>query len=337
MGTREQNYINHVVIALDASGSMGRHKHQVLRVVDEQIKHLALRSQELDQETRITLYTFDDRVTCAVYDKDVLRMPSLAQHYNTGGMTAMADATILALDDLAMTPEKYGSHSFLVFVVTDGLENASSKANKQALPQRLEALPDHWTVAALVPDVLAKREAVQFGFPPGNVAMWDATSAQGMQEVGTRFKAATDSFMTARTSGVRGTRSLFSTGADAVNTATVKAANLVALSPSQYKLVPVPRDAVIKDFVESCGYRYQIGKGYYQLSKTETIQATKEIAVVDIKTDQVYTGPDARHLIGLPAMNVRVKPDHNPQYKIYVQSTSVNRKLIAGTRILIMQ
>lgn len=337
MGSFEQNFINHVALVVDASTSMEDLSPAVIRVVDEQVKHLAQRSKELDQETRITLYVFADRAQCVVYDKDVLRMPSLAAHYKADGWTAMADATVLALDDLEATPEKYGKHSFLVFVITDGLENRSRPENKRALPGRLAKLRSNWTVAALVPNALGRSEAIQFGFPPDNVAMWDATTTRGMEEAGARIRQATDSFMSARTTGVHGTRSLFSTGSDAVNTATVAAANLVALSPSRYKLVPVPRDSVIKDFVEACGYRYQIGKGYYQLSKTETIQATKEIAVVDIKTDQVYTGPDARRLIGLPAMNVRVKPDHNPQYKIYVQSTSVNRKLIAGTRILIMQ
>jgi hypothetical protein len=33
---------------------------------------------------------------------------------------------------------------------------------------------------------------------------------------------------------------------------------------------------------------------------------------------------------------VRVKPNHNPKFTIYVQSTSVNRKLLAGTKALIL-
>lgn len=39
-------------------------------------------------------------------------------------------------------------------------------------------------------------------------------------------------------------------------------------------------------------------------------------------------------MIGLPDMAVRVKPDYNPDYSVYVQSTSINRKLIAGTKYL---
>jgi hypothetical protein len=48
----------------------------------------------------------------------------------------------------------------------------------------------------------------------------------------------------------------------------------------------------------------------------------------------VYSGRDARQIVGLPDMNVRVSPSHNPDFDIFVQSTSLNRKLIAGTKYL---
>ena len=48
----------------------------------------------------------------------------------------------------------------------------------------------------------------------------------------------------------------------------------------------------------------------------------------------MYSGQEARQMIGLPDMNVRVSPNHNADFDIFVQSTSINRKLIAGTRYL---
>ena len=50
----------------------------------------------------------------------------------------------------------------------------------------------------------------------------------------------------------------------------------------------------------------------------------------------MYTGPEARSLLGLPDVEVRVKPDHNDDFTIFVQSTSVNRKLVPNTRLLLM-
>jgi Mg-chelatase subunit ChlD len=54
--TSQQNYINHIVMVLDMSGSMSPHARELIKVADGQIAHLARRSQELDQETRITVY-----------------------------------------------------------------------------------------------------------------------------------------------------------------------------------------------------------------------------------------------------------------------------------------
>lgn len=58
--------------------------------------------------------------------------------------------------------------------------------------------------------------------------------------------------------------------------------------------------------------------------------------MLEKKTDRVYTGPEARALLGLPDVEARIKPDHNDEFTIFVQSTSVNRKLVPNTRLLLM-
>jgi len=35
-------------------------------------------------------------------------------------------------------------------------------------------------------------------------------------------------------------------------------------------------------------------------------------------------------------MDVRVRPDYNPLYDVFVQSTSTNRKLLRGTKLLLL-
>jgi hypothetical protein len=142
--------------------------------------------------------------------------------------------------------------------------------------------------------------------------------------------------MDARTTGVRGTRSLFSTGIDAVNADTVQA-NLTPLRDTAYDILPVHHDSAIKDYVISRGLKYTIGKGFYQLTKSEKIQAQKQIAIREKRTGKVYWGDAARDLLGLPRdMEVRVKPNVNPEYDVFVQSTSVNRKLIRDTDLLVL-
>ncbi|MFJ9648556.1 vWA domain-containing protein [Streptomyces sp. NPDC101206] len=341
-----QNYINHVALVLDASSSMTKLSRKVVEVADQQIAYLARRSEELDQETRVTVYVFADEVECVIYDKDVLRMPSLKQLYRVGGMTALLAATLKSQQELAQTAQLYGDHSFLTFVLTDGQENASHRCPGaparsprelvQAVARMIETQEDNWTLAVLVPDQMGKREAVQCGFPKDNVAIWDATSTQGLEEAGQVIREATEKFMVGRTKGIRGSRAVFSTGAEAVNKETIEAAGLTPANPSEYHLVPVARDAAIREWVIESGHTYRTGCAFYQLSKSEKVQSRKQIAVLEKKTDRVYTGPQARALLGLPDAEVRLKPDHNDDFTIFVQSTSVNRKLVPQTRLLLM-
>ncbi|GAA3369529.1 vWA domain-containing protein [Streptomyces antimycoticus] len=341
-----QNYINHVALVLDASSSMSHLSGKVVEVADQQIAYLARRSKELDQETRVTVYVFADKVECVIYDKDVLRMPSLKQLYRVGGMTALLAATLKSQRELAQTAQLYGDHSFLTFVLTDGQENASHRCPDapaknprelvQAVAKLMQTQEDNWTLAVLVPDQMGKREAMQCGFPKDNIAIWDATSTQGLEEAGQVIQQATENFMMGRAQGIRGSRAVFSTGAEAVNKDTIKAAGLTPVNPSEYQLIPVAREAAIREWVIECGHTYRTGGAFYQLSKSEKIQARKQIAVLEKKTDRVYTGPEARSLLGLPDTEVRVKPDHNDDFTIFVQSTSVNRKLVPHTRLLLM-
>ncbi len=243
MMTNEQNYINHIGVVIDASLSMRRRTQEVIKVVDDLIAYLARRSQELDQETRVTIYTFNDEAKCRIYEKDVLRLPSIAKMYNADGNTALLDATLLSQRDYALIPEKYGDHSFLTYVITDGEENVSAPNARYELIQLFKEQKDHWTIAVLVPDMNGVSEAKRFGFPKDNIAIWNTLSTGGFIEAGKRIQEATDAYMVSRASGVRGTRSLFSTGTDAVNKATVKAMGLKPLKPTEYTVFEIEEDS----------------------------------------------------------------------------------------------
>lgn len=328
---KAQRLINHVALVLDGSSSMSGHTRNLIKVADEQIKYLALRSEELTQETRVSVYLFNDNVKCLIFDMDVMRLPSIADLYHTSGLTALVDSVIKSQDDLATTSQIYGDHAFLTFVLTDGMENAS-RNSWALLPKYTNSAKENWTVGFLVPDSNGVAYMDRIGVNTGSVAIWDATSAKGLVDSFNIIKTATDNFMTARASGVRGTRSIFSTGADAVNKKTVS--QLTPLKKGEYTLYEVEDKVRIDEFFRmNVGY-YHAGIGYYQLTKTETIQPQKNIVVVERKTNKAFGGPEARQLIGLPDKAVRVKPDENPEYDIFVQSTSVNRNLMPNTRVL---
>jgi hypothetical protein len=329
----KQNYINHIALVIDRSSSMAHHSDEVVKVADNQIAYLAKRSKELDQETRITMYSFDDTVECLIYDKDVLRMPSLKGLFQPRGSTALIDASIKAIDDLSQTPQLYGDHAFLVYVLTDGEENCS-RGTHSALSTLINQLKENWTVAVFVPNQTGKFEAKKFGFPVDNIAVWDTVSNDGMTEVGETIRRATDAYMTSRATGVRGTKNLFNMATVDKRTVT---ASLKKLHPGQYRIAEVKAEGPIAPFVEKLTNRaYKLGEAFYQLSKTEKIQPDKAICLLDTKSKAVYSGTEARTLLGLPNHEVKVAPASHPDYQIFVQSTSVNRKLVPGTSLLIM-
>lgn len=332
------NIINHIGLILDASGSMSGHASKLIEVADNQIKHLAARSQELDQETRVSVWTFSDAndIQCVVWDKDVLRLPSIRNYYKIRGMTAFMDAAMKSFQDMGTTSQIYGDHSFLLYFLTDGMENASRRyTNPADLNQAINALAENWTVAALVPNINGVHEAKKFGFPAGNIQVWDATSTEGLEEAGRSILRSADTYMQARATGLRSTTSLFDMSAGAVNKKTIKAAGLKPLPPANYLLVPVPADERIDDFTRNMGHTFIVGRGYYQLStRSVQVQAQKEIAVVEKASGKVYTGHAARQMINLPDMTVTVRAGRNPDYDIFIQSTSINRKLLAGTKYL---
>lgn len=78
------------------------------------------------------------------------------------------------------------------------------------------------------------------------------------------------------------------------------------------------------------------GSAFYQLTKTEArVQDSKMIAIRDKINGRVYHGPAARDMIGLPHIGtVRLHPGDHGNYDIFIQSTSINRKLVAGTQVL---
>jgi len=331
-----ENRINHIVFVIDASGSMQPVDTDVVKVFDGQIAHLAQRSKEVDQETRVSVYLFNSVVQCLIYDMDVLRLPSLAKMYKASGNTALIDGTMKAIEDLKLTPEIYADHAFLVYVLTDGEENCSRKYKPANLKSTIDTLKDNWTVACLVPNALGEAEAKRFGFPAKNVQVW-STSTAGVQEVGEVIRRATDNFMTARSQGMRSTRNLFSLDASNLNTTQVKR-SLDQLSAAEYEILHVRRDEVIKPFVESWTKKpYVQGSAYYQLTKPETIQGSKQICIQEVKTGKIFSGNNARKMLGLPNYEVKVKPGQMANFDVYVQSTSVNRKLVPGTKVIVLK
>lgn len=328
----KQNYINHLAFVLDASSSMASLSNDVIAVFESQVKNLAQRSQETGQETRISAYTFANTVTPLIYDKDVLRLPSIKDDYRASGMTALIDATLKAIEDLEKTPALYGDHSYLLIVISDGGNNINDNRAKE-LERKLKSLPENWTVAVMVPNAVCSSDAQKYGFSKGNIQIWE-TSQKGIVEANRTLNNVTTSYMSARSTGIRGTKSLFQIDTSKLSSEIVLE-NLDQIDPKTYDILIVRKDGeIIKPFVESWGHVYSQGSAYYELSKPESIQANKQVLVQNKISGKIYGGVNARKLIGLPDYEVKVQPSDFKNYRLFCQSSSLNRKLVKGTNLI---
>lgn len=343
----KKKLVNHIKFVLDKSSSMKQHEATVIKVAQQIVEALAAEAKHADankaaQETRVSIYAFADEVECLVWDTDALRLPSIADIYAAHGNTALMDGTMQAITDGLEIPTKYGDHSFLIYVITDGEENASKRYSAEALSHQLAILPENWTVGAMVPGIKGIAQAKKYGFSAGNIQVWDASSQQGAEEAGQMILNTVSAYTDNRAKGIRGTRNLFNMNTANVSTATVKALNVAPMAKGSFKLIPVVsrggKDAkiVLKEFItDECGLPFRLGKNFYQLSKVEKIQGDKALALVHKKTNEVYVGYEVREFLGLPDHEVKVGPEKLPEYDIFVQSNSNNRHLVYGTKLLV--
>jgi len=325
---------NHVAVVIDRSGSMHRIMDDTIKVFNNQIKFLRDISILKDQETRISVYIFDDEIDCLISDVDVAR-PMEIEQVRTRGMTALLDACNLAVEDFKLLPQKYGDHSFVIYLLTDGQENAS-KMNPSQFKHMINSLPDNFSVCGFVPNKNGIEYLKALGIPEGNIDKWDATT-QGIEEVGRKFEKSMSNYYDART---RGTRKVVDMLTD-LNGVTTNDVKRVAVKIKNFAIAQntQPKQTVeIRPMLEKAfgpNFTYEIGKAYYELVKRETIQKTKSVAVRDRITGDVFVGYDARQLLGLPDNDIQVDPPkQTDKWQIFVQSKSVNRKIIPYEHVL---
>jgi hypothetical protein len=227
--------------------------------------------------------------------------------------------------------------SFLILTTTDGDEQHSRRYTSTKLARKIAELQatGRWTFVFRVPKGSARLLRV-LGVPVDNIQEWGTTTA-GMAESTVATTQAVDSYFTQRSSGVRGS-SVFYANASAVNAATLQTALVDVSKDIKLFVVPVADSGIeIKPFIEGVtGKELLKGAAFYQLTKTEArVQDTKWIVIRDRNTGKMYSGSDARSLIGLPTVgNARLHPGDHGNYDLFIQSTSINRKLVGGTGVL---
>lgn len=338
----------HFIILLDRSSSMDNIIDPVIKAFNDQVA--VVREQALSQDISVSLITFASHVDSPTYFAAMpAAMKPLSRHdYRPNGMTALFDAVGDGITRLQALPDANDPNtSFLVIAITDGGENQSFQYNAsrlnalmnqvQMIDHRLPLPASRWTLAFLVPPHAKENFCRQFQVSPGNVREWEATR-HGMEQASVATQSAMRSYFTGRASGQASTGKFY---ADMTNVSTADVQkNLVDVS-TQVHIWTVPthkHEIQVRDFCEQQSSRaFLRGAAFYELVKSEKeVQDYKQILIRDKNTGAVYGGDSARQLLSLGNAygTIRLAPGYLGKWDVFIQSTSTNRKLPAGSRVI---
>lgn len=335
----------YIGISRDHSGSMRSLAHMAARDYNALIESIRSESSKHKQESNISV------VKCGVggtgiVERDLTfaginyvgRMEE-NQYRADGGSTPLFDSVGELIDILEQAPDAFNPEvAFLVTVITDGQENSSRKWNARTITERMKKLQstDRWSFTFRVPRGYAGT-LLQMGIPRGNILEWDVTEA-GFVAATAATQEAFTTYYTARTRGVTSTASFFKPDLVGVSAKTMES-KLVDIS-SEVQVFKGETQEQIRPFVErKTGKTYKPGSAFYQLMKKEDeVQDYKMICIRNRQNGAVYSGAEARNLLGLPHTGtIKVAPGLHGNYDIFIQSTSVNRKVLPGMLILVWE
>jgi len=334
----------YVALVIDASGSMSTLASKARDSVNEQMKALAaVPKGDPTQRVFYTIVAFDTTVEVMVPPQNIANSTPMVS-YPVRGYTALRDGVKRGAEELKSFAAKMSGKdddvAFLVVTFTDGEENKSftTLAEFKKLMADCEAA-GNWTFTFQLPPRTGDAFAAKQGVSRDNVREWEQT-AKGMEEA---TSANTDGFrqyFAARSVGVQSVKTFYQPVTADLSKVKVSAVKkqLDDLS-GQFKSFQVGGEEEVKEFVEGRTRRpYVIGSAFYQLTKRELVQPTKRVLVSKRGDKHVYGGDQARELIGLPTdgkTSAKVEVGNLGDWEVFIASTSVNRKLVRGTRVLV--
>lgn len=332
--------LNHIAILVDESGSMEHLRTKVPGVVQEQINAIRQSSYDAGQETLVSIYSFNTangrtrngvRTEPKAHCVNAFPEAAIFGPYHPGGGTPLNDSIHFVLDRLEAAKKGRADESFLVIVVTDGDENESAASAPGARIHRLLGT-DRWSFAFLVPPGATHMTMTRTNVAGGCIQEWEATEA-GLRQASVSTQAGIGNYYAARAAGGTKTAAFFT------DLSKVKKADLKKLEDvsGDLKRWTVDKESPIAEFVQRKFGSYSIGHAYYELTKPEKIQSHKDLLIAERASKKVFGGSQAKALIGLtsgPGVTVAVKPGNHANFRIFVKSTSMNRKLVRGTDLL---
>jgi hypothetical protein len=330
---------NYIVFVNDHSGSMDDLARAAMRDYNANIASIvnAANTEKLDTIVSVIGlgYPSGNTITRQV----VISNPHVLHpktDWPTLGGTPLFDAIGEAIKLHQQLPDYADPEvSFLVFVTTDGRDEHSKVYNRSRIVDLIRSLnkDGRWTIVCRVPKGL-RYSLDNLDIPAGNIQEWETTEA-GMRASTVATQSAVDTYFRDKASGKKSS-TVFYADATNVNTNALQEIDMKGEKIALYVIDPQDNGIEIMPFILTKRQQYLKGAAFYQLTKTEArIQPDKEIILRDRKTGKLYGGPSARKAIGLDTINnARLHPGDHGNYDVFIQSESINRKLVGGSGLL---
>lgn len=160
----------HICILLDRSGSMESMKQEAVDMMNEQI---AGAKKEVDGlTTKLSLITFGSEVDIPFFfDEDPLYVNEYDDYVPSGG-TAMYDAVGSTISKFKGLPDYSNEdHSFLMIIISDGMENASRTYTSAVIAEDIKSLQNsnRWTFVYLGANQDLTKVSEALNIPVGNM------------------------------------------------------------------------------------------------------------------------------------------------------------------------
>lgn len=336
MKKQSKNYIGFVN---DHSGSMGGLTVAAIADYNNLITSIKTAASQEMLDTVVSVVGLGIRGGYDVDRQVVISNPHVLRpvtSWEASGGTPLYDAIGNIVELFDSLPDTREDHvSFLVMITTDGGENGSRNYNINSVRSLIaeKQKTGKWTFVFRVPKGHSNY-ITDLGVPSQNIQEWETTTT-GMAVSSAQTQTAVTGFFRARASGASASSSFYA------NATQVNVAALQEINPKEislYVVDPADNGIQIQSFVLKHRQKYLKGAAFYQLTKTESrVGPDKKILVRDRQTGKFYGGDDARPMLGLPNhQNVRLHPGDHGNFDLFIQSESINRKLVGGTGVAYM-
>ena len=208
MTNKEKTY---VAFILDKSGSMMEVKSQTIKGFNEHVEQI--KEDSKDTEIFTSLVTFNGEVYESFWNQPADSLVAITnKDYKPSGSTALNDAIGYTLRKLADTTDVNDeNNSYLIFILSDGDENASHKISQAEVKELIDSYSknESWTFTYLGCDAsYLEKVSRNLNIPISNMAVYTANAA-GTKKVFEHSKEKFGDFLRSRKAGVKSLKACY--------------------------------------------------------------------------------------------------------------------------------